>query len=157
MRRDLISMLQELAGNRILVCSFLSWFSAQLIKYIIDGLSHRGWRVRSLFSSGGMPSSHTSAVMALAMGIGFSEGFGTSVFALSAVFSLIVMYDAAGVRLETGKQGIAINSILDWLASEQPGSAVEESNMKERVGHSPSEVLAGAVLGILWIIIFFIL
>lgn len=157
MRRDLISMLQEFAGNRILVCAFLAWFSAQLIKYVIDGLRHRGWRVKSLFSSGGMPSSHTSSVMALSMGIGFSEGFGTAVFALSAVFALIVMYDAAGVRQETGKQGIAINSILDWLASEQPGSDVEDANMKERVGHSPSEVLAGAVLGLLWSVIFFVL
>ena len=151
-----MTMLQEFSGNRIKVCSFLSWFSAQLIKYVIDGLRHRGWRVKSLFSSGGMPSSHTSAVMALAMSIGFAEGFGTSTFALSGVFALIVMYDAAGVRQETGKQGIAINSILDWLASEQPGS-VEDANMKERVGHSPSEVLAGAVLGILWSVVFFVL
>ena len=157
MHRDLITMLQEFAGNRIMVCAFLSWFSAQLIKYVIDGIQHRGWRVKSLFSSGGMPSSHTSAVMALSMGIGFSQGFGTSVFALSGVFALITMYDAAGVRQETGKQGIAINSILDWLASEQPGSSVEESNMKERVGHSPSEVLAGAVLGVIWSLIFFVL
>lgn len=157
MKRDFIGMLQEFAGNRVLVCAFISWFSAQLIKYIIDGIRHRGWRIRSLFSSGGMPSSHTSAVIALSLGIGFYEGFGSTAFAVSGVFSLIVMYDAAGVRQETGKQGVAINSILDWLASEQPGSPVEESNMKERVGHSPSEVLAGALLGLIWSIIFFLL
>lgn len=150
-------MLQDFAGNRVMVCSFISWFSAQLIKYIIDGIRHRGWRIRLLFSSGGMPSSHTSAVIALSMGIGFFEGFGTTAFAVSGVFSLIVMYDAAGVRQETGKQGIVLNSILDWLANEQPNSTVEDADMKERVGHSPSEVLAGAALGLLWSIIFFVL
>ena len=157
MQRDFIGMLQEFAGNRIMVCSFLAWFSAQLIKYIIDGIRHRGWRIKSLFSSGGMPSSHTSAVFALSMSIGFHDGFGSTAFALSGVFALIVMYDAAGVRRETGKQGVALNSILDWLASEQPDSNVEDADMKERVGHSPSEVLAGAVLGLLWSVVFFLL
>ena len=150
-------MLQEFAGNRVLVCSFVSWFSAQMIKYLIDGFRHRGWRVKMLFSSGGMPSSHTSAVVALAMGLGFYEGFNSSAFAVSGVFSLIVMYDATGVRRETGRQGTVLNTIIDWLVSEQPESKVEDVAMKERVGHQPSEVLAGFALGLIWSVIFFVL
>ena len=150
-------MLQEFAANRVLVCSFVSWFSAQLIKYLIDGFRHRGWRVKMLFSSGGMPSSHTSAVIALTMGLGFYEGFNSSAFAVSGVFSLIVMYDATGVRRETGRQGTVLNTIIDWLVSEQPESKVEDVAMKERVGHQPSEVLAGFALGLIWSVVFFVL
>ena len=87
MKRDFIGMLQEFAGNRVLVCAFISWFSAQLIKYIIDGIRHRGWRIKSLFSSGGMPSSHSASAVALATAVGLHEGFSSGLFAACAPIS----------------------------------------------------------------------
>ncbi len=157
MKRDILDILRELSENRVLLCAVTSWFTAQFLKYLIDGFRHRGWRIRLFFSSGGMPSSHTSSMAALCMGTGFSEGFGSALFAFSFVMAMIVMYDAAGVRQETGKQGIAINSLIDWLSTWNEDPPLEDANMKERVGHHPREVFAGALLGFLWSLIFFAL
>jgi len=157
MQRSISDIFQELLGNRILFCCFFSWLSAQVIKYVIDGLRHRGWKLSSLFSSGGMPSSHTSSVVSLTLSVGFTEGFGSAVFTACFVFALIVMYDAAGVRFETGRQGSLLNSLLDELKNWIENPLMENTEMKERVGHSPLEILAGAVLGALFSILFFVL
>lgn len=157
MHRSLPDILQELSQNRLLLCCFLAWATAQVIKYLIDGLRHKGWKLRSLFSSGGMPSSHTSTTVALTMGVGFLEGFGSVAFTACFVFTLIVMYDAAGVRFETGRQGSVLNSILDWLKTWLEKPLMEDTEMKERVGHSPLEILAGAILGFLYSLVFFAL
>ena len=80
-----------------------------------------------------------------------------ALFALSFVMAMIVMYDAAGVRQETGKQGSAINSLIDWLSTWNEDPPLEDANMKERVGHHPREVFAGALLGFMWSLVFFAL
>ncbi len=150
-------MLHDFLGNRVAICAILSWFSAEVAKYIIDGFRRHRWHPKYFFSSGGMPSSHTAAIAAVTMGVGFHDGFGTSLFAVSGVMALIVMYDAAGVRRETGRQGSVINSLLDWLATWNANSPLEDVDMKERVGHSPIEVMAGFVWGLMWSIGFFLL
>ena len=134
--------------NRTLLCCMAAWVSAQLVKYLIDGLRHRGWSpVHLLFGSGGMPSSHTAFVTALATRAGMTEGFDSLSFAICFVLSFVVMTDAIGVRRETGRQGSAINILMDWFMLENhPGQ--ENEDLKERIGHTPLEVLVGVMWGI---------
>ena len=96
--------------------------------------------------SGGMPSSHSAMTCAMLMMVGFTEGFSSSVFALAFCFSGVVMYDAAGVRRSTGKNAAVLNRLIDRLATD---GTFDEEHLKELVGHTPIQVLAGALLGIL--------
>ncbi|MBQ9251657.1 MAG: divergent PAP2 family protein [Clostridia bacterium] len=134
--------------NQAMICCLVAWFSAQLAKYIIDGLRHRGWSPRHLlFGSGGMPSSHTAFVSALATVAGLTDGFDSLTFAICFVLAFVVMTDAIGVRRETGRQGSAINLLMDWFTLEHDDTE-ESTELKERMGHSPLEVLVGALWGI---------
>ena len=134
--------------NRTLLCCLTAWISAQLMKYVIDGLRHRGWSpAHLLFGSGGMPSSHTAFVTALATMAGMTEGFDSLAFAICFVLLFIVMTDAIGVRRETGRQGSAINLLMDWFTMEHD-DAEDSADLKERMGHSPLEVLIGVLWGI---------
>ena len=156
MKRSLGLMLQELINNKVLVCSFVAWLTAEILKFIVDGRKRGEWKLRNMFSSGGFPSSHTAAVFSLSLATGMNEGFQTALFAVSGVFAMVVMYDATGVRQETGKQGMVLNSLISWLKNEQPDAMVSgEAGMKERVGHSWGEVFAGALWGLFWVVIFF--
>ena len=140
--------MQGVLANRTLICCLTAWFSAQIVKYLIDGLRHRGWGLRHLvLGSGGMPSSHTAFVAALATMAGKTEGFDSLSFAICFVFCFVVMTDAIGVRRETGRQGSAINLLMDWLTLEHDDTE-ESAELKERVGHSPLEVLIGMLWGI---------
>ena len=122
--------------------------SALYSKYVIDGIRHRGWSLRGmLFGSGGMPSSHTAFVAALTTMAGLKEGFDSLPFAICFVMMFIVMTDAIGVRRETGRQGSAINILMDWFMQETDPET-ENQDLKERMGHSPLEVLVGFLWGI---------
>lgn len=99
-----------------------------------------------------MPSSHTAIVVSLALLIGATEGFATPLFALSVALMAIVMYDAAGVRRETGKQGAMINEILEKVLID--GKPISDDEFKELVGHTPFEVAGGAIVGILVAVVF---
>ena len=139
--------MQSVLANRALICCLTAWFSAQLVKYVIDGLRHRGWSPRYLlFGSGGMPSSHTAFVTALAAMAGMQEGFDSLSFAICFVLAFIVMTDAIGVRRETGRQGSAINMLMDWFS--ESTDAENSEDLKERMGHNPLEVLIGALWGV---------
>lgn len=140
--------MDNLLENRTLLCCLVAWFSAQLAKYLIDGIRHNGWDMRRLlFGSGGMPSSHTAFVVALTTMAGFIDGFGSLSFAICFVLSFVVMTDAIGVRRETGRQGSYINLLMDWFTLEHD-DAEESKDLKERMGHSPLEVLVGVLWGI---------
>ncbi|KAK8959322.1 hypothetical protein KSP40_PGU016975 [Platanthera guangdongensis] len=105
------------------------------------------WDSRRLLGSGGMPSSHSATVVALATAIGLHEGTGGSSFALATVLASIVMYDASGIRLHAGRQAEVLNQIVCELPSEHPLSSVRP--LRELLGHTPLQVIAGAVLGCL--------
>ena len=135
-------------SNMALICAVTAWFIAQLIKCIL----YRDFSVKRFLASGGMPSSHTSSVVALTTLIGSRNGFDSPIFAVAAVFSVIVMYDAAGVRRETGRQGKAINEILQNVLV--GGEPITDDIMKELVGHRPIEVAMGALLGLVVAVIF---
>ena len=134
--------------NRTLLACLVAWFTAQIAKYVIDGIRKQGWGLRRIFvGSGGMPSSHTAFVACLATMAGLIEGFDSLSFAICFVLSFVVMTDAIGVRRETGRQGSAINLLMDWFVAENEGEE-EGKDLKERVGHNPLEVLVGAIWGI---------
>lgn len=132
--------------NHVLFAALIGWFLAQALKIPIYYLVEGKWDWRRFHGSGGMPSSHTSMVVAASIMLGALNGFDSAVFAASVVFSSVVMYDATGVRRETGRQAQIINQILqDVLINGRPISDVE---LKELVGHKPTEVAVGALLGI---------
>ncbi len=157
MENGLAGIWQQLSQNQVAICAFLAWITAEIMKYIIDGFRRKRWHIRYFFSSGGMPSSHSAAAIAVTMGVGFHDGFNTSLFVVSGVFAMIVMYDAAGVRRETGRQGSVLNELMDWLATWNSNSPLEDVDMKERVGHSPLEVMAGFLWGLIWALGFFVI
>lgn len=145
-------ILNQLRNNEVFWISFLSWFVAQLIKVLIDLKKYKNFNKALLTSSGGMPSSHSSFVTAMSISIGLRQGFDSTIFALAATFSLVVMYDAAGVRRAAGKQAAVLNIIVKKM--EKYGIELDE-NLKELLGHSPIEVACGAILGISIALIFY--
>lgn len=135
--------------NIPLIAGAMGWFVAEIIKMIIKlartkDLKNLSWR--DLFSSGGMPSSHTGAVCGLASAMCLTEGAASPAFAVAVVLAAIVMYDASGVRRETGEQGKTLNMIIRDLFSSDPRYA--DSAFKELVGHTKMQVLMGAIVGI---------
>ncbi|XP_078166203.1 uncharacterized protein LOC144560844 [Carex rostrata] len=135
----------SLFHNYPLISALVSFAIAQTIKFLTTWYKENRWDPKLLVGSGGMPSSHSSTVTALATAIGFYEGFDSSLFATAAVLACVVMYDAFGVRLHAGKQAEVLNQIVYELPTEHP--LAETRPLKELLGHTPSQVLAGAVLG----------
>ncbi|GHU55823.1 acid phosphatase [Clostridia bacterium] len=140
-----MTFVQEISKNAPLWTAVLSFFSAQCIKIIIEFFRVKKFDVKLIIGSGGMPSSHASFVTALSTAAGLQEGFDSPVFAVAAVITLVVMYDAAGVRRAAGKQAAVINQMVENI--ENTGIVLDKK-LKELLGHSPVEVCAGAILGI---------
>lgn len=140
--------MEQLLSNYPLMSAVLAWFVAQVIKTAIDAYFNKGINWERMTGSGGMPSSHSSTVVSLAIATGISYGVDSTLFAIALIFAIVVMYDATGVRRETGKQAVILNRLLldnpfSWTGKEF------EKKLKEYVGHSPFQVLMGAILGIL--------
>ncbi|MBR2499993.1 MAG: divergent PAP2 family protein [Clostridia bacterium] len=125
----------------------IGWFVAQLLKVIFTLIQNKRLDLTRFIGSGGMPSSHTSFVIALTTSIGYQDGVTSSLFAISAVLSFVVMYDASGVRRATGTQAKVINKLVDTY-EESENIEIFDGQLKELIGHSPLEVLAGAILGL---------
>lgn len=136
--------IEQMLSNKLIAVSILSWAIAQTIKIIIDCWENKTLNVFLLVSSGGMPSSHSAFVVSLAASVGFGYGFDSVLFAICFVMSMIVMYDAAGVRRAAGKQAKVLNILVG--NAEKHGLKIDEK-LKELLGHSPLEVFAGAILG----------
>ena len=143
-----MTMWNEFLGNQILISAVLGWTVAQLLKTVIDMVINKSFNPERIFGSGGMPSSHSATVCALTTASGMKYGVGSFEFAISFVLSMIVMYDAMGVRRETGKQAKLLNLIMeqDWF---NLNNQEIQKRLKEFVGHTPLQVAAGAALGII--------
>ncbi|HIU58171.1 MAG TPA: divergent PAP2 family protein [Candidatus Ornithomonoglobus merdipullorum] len=146
-----MNYLMDLCKNSILQTALISWFAAQLIKVIIVLIIERRVDFTRITGSGGMPSSHSSFTVSLAAAIGFTDGFDSVAFALAAAFSLVVMYDASGVRRSAGQQAAILNRIVEKLGKEELSATGKK--LKELLGHTPMEVVAGALLGLIIAII----
>lgn len=136
-----------LTTNPVIDCALLAWFLAQFIKVVLDLILLRKFDLKRFVSSGGMPSSHSSMVVACTTAIGKLYGVGDSVFALSVVFSAVVMYDACNVRRSAGDTAKLVNQLLAHIEKLTAEDFAED--LKEVMGHTPLQVLAGAVLGLL--------
>ncbi len=138
-------MIPEIAPfpeSRAFLAVFLSWFLSQLAKVIRGIVTHKKFNVRWVFDTGGMPSSHSASVASLSTSAGLYFGFQSMLFLIVLIFTIITMFDAAGVRRSVGKQAVILNKMIDE-------GGVEEKRLKELLGHTPFEVFAGAFLGAL--------
>ncbi|WP_042142990.1 divergent PAP2 family protein [Paucisalibacillus sp. EB02] len=146
-----------LFSNFPITAALLAIIFAQVVKIPIHFIATREFIPGLAFSTGGMPSSHSAAVTALSTAIGIIEGFGSTLFAVAAVFSIITMYDASGVRRQAGKHATVLNQLVEdfqlfieeaknW---EKKGAYEKRENLKELLGHKPIEVFFGAITGIL--------
>jgi uncharacterized protein len=130
--------------NKIFMTTIAAWAIAQTIKVSIGVVQERRFDFRWFVGTGGMPSSHVAGASCLATVIGFSYGFGSVYFALAAAFALVVMFDAQGVRRASGKQAHILNKITEdiyWRGR------IDEGRLRELIGHTPVEVIAGFILG----------
>ncbi len=134
--------------NIIFLSSILGWLVAQILKTIIHTALSRKFVAERMVGSGGMPSSHSSTVCALATAAYIQYGSASFEFAIAAVFAIVVMYDAIGVRRETGIQAKVLNEMIDLFSNMGKGVSIEDK-LKEFIGHTPLQVFAGAILGIL--------
>lgn len=150
--------LREFFTNHVLFAPIAAWMISQLIKAIINLFIYRKFSFERLFGDGGMPSAHSATVMCLCIMVGWTIGFGSPVFALSFIFATVVMHDALGVRRETGKQAASIKQIADSVNKifRSKDNEIKTENLKVLVGHTPLQVVFGAITGAL-VAIFYIL
>jgi hypothetical protein len=138
-------VIKEIFLNQYFLVAFVAWFIAQAAKVVITLIRDRELNLYRLVGSGGMPSSHSSFVMGLTTALGLDLGWDSPMFAMSLVLSLVVMYDASGVRQAVGKQAIILNTMLADIYKHRH---IGQEKLKELIGHTSYEVFAGAVLGI---------
>ena len=139
---------QELLSNGFLLVALSSWFWAQLIKTILHAIVTKRVDFTRLVGDGGMPSGHSATVSSLATAAALVYGLGSFEFAIALVFAIVVCKDAMGVRLETGKQAAIINDIVEAFNELTSEEKLPDAKLKEFVGHTPLQVIAGILLGI---------
>ena len=156
-----MAFIYNLLHNPIFMAPALSWLTAQALKTLLYALLNRDFKAERLFGGGGMPSSHSATVCALATVCGCVYGPDGFAFPMSFFFAFIVMYDAIGVRRETGRQAVVINNMVSFLRKDEAkegGNGEDlkpfnelnpEEQLKELIGHSPLQVAVGAVIGII--------
>ena len=135
-----------LTTNPVIDCALLAWFLAQLIKVILEAVMTRRLNARLFVSSGGMPSSHSALAVACTAAIGKLYGMNGPYFALAVILSAVVMYDACNVRRSAGDTARLVNKLLEHM--EQLTAEDLADNLKEVMGHTPLQVLMGALLGL---------
>ncbi len=136
--------MQDLLSNPTLIIGLISWGLAQFLKVPIEYIRYRRRNWALWFSSGGMPSSHSALVVSVMLSIGLFYGFDQPLFALSVAVAMIVVYDASGVRREAGRHAEKINVLINEFFNGQP---ISDKQLKEVIGHTPAQVLAGIALG----------
>lgn len=141
----------RLSQNKIFITVVVAWFIAQCAKVFLGIITEKRFNFKWFVDTGGMPSSHAATVAALATAIGLKYGVSSSIFAMTLVFAWIILMDAQGFRRSAGKQAEILNLILDDIYWKKK---IKEDRLKELLGHTPVEVLVGALIGILVAIIF---
>ncbi len=147
-----MEILRGIVTNKPLVCAAACWLVAQIIKVILELVVDKAFDKRRIWEPGGMPSSHTAFVTGLAVMMGMQYGYGSAYFALAAAYAIIVMYDACGVRRAVGNQAKALNTVI--AAINEMNAEKAQAAVHEILGHTPLQVLMGAILGIIMAVIF---
>ena len=143
-----MSFFEGLVTNVPLICAAVSWLLAQIIKTILHLIVTRKFDAERLIGTGGMPSSHSATVSSLATAIAVNYGSDSVYFAIALILAIVVMYDALGVRRETGKQAVVINEMIEMFNDMGKPMSAEEK-LKIFVGHTPMQVIMGSLLGVL--------
>ena len=140
-----------LSMNEILTVSLLGWFTAQVLKTAINFVLLGKLQLERMVGDGGMPSAHSATVCAMVISTARSEGVHSAIFAVACVIAIITMHDAMGVRHETGEQAKVLNQMLqEWIEiSEKNSPFLQNMHLKEMVGHTPLQVLAGVAVGVI--------
>nr|XP_043626457.1 uncharacterized membrane protein YuiD [Erigeron canadensis] len=141
--------------NYALISAFVAFAVAQSIKVFTTWYREHRWDLKQLVGSGGMPSSHSATVTALAVAVGLQDGIGSSNFATALILACIVMYDATGVRLHAGRQAEVLNQIVYELPAEHP--LAESIPLRELLGHTPPQVIMGGLLGMMTALIIYVI
>jgi hypothetical protein len=131
--------------NYVLIAALIAWGIAQTIKLPLEYLQTHRWTWALLVQAGGMPSSHSALVVGITHGIGLTVGFNSPLFALAFAMSMVVIYDATGIRRQAGKHAELINAMINDLAA---GNPLKEEQLREVLGHTPLEALGGILLGL---------
>jgi acid phosphatase family membrane protein YuiD len=129
-----------------LIAALIAWGIAQVIKVPIEYLETHRWNWSLFLQAGGMPSSHSALIVGITHGIGLSMGFDSPLFALSFAMCMVIIYDATGIRRQAGKHAELINAMINDLTSGHP---LKEEQLREVLGHTPLQVLAGIALGLI--------
>lgn len=138
--------------NKVFIITMIAWIFAQSIKVVLGVIRERRFNFRWFIGTGGMPSSHAAGATALATTCGLYLGFDSVTFALATVFALVTMFDAQGVRRQTGQQAEILNVILEdiyWKGK------IESDRLKELIGHTPTQVFIGSIIGLLTALILY--
>ena len=152
--------LKGILSNHVLFAPLIAWILSQIIKAVINLFIYRKFSLERLLGDGGMPSAHSATVMCLCIMIGWTAGFGSPIFALSFIFAVVVMRDALGVRREAGKQAASIKELASAVNKifHSKDTEIKTENLKVLVGHTPLQVIFGAITGaiiaVLYILIF---
>jgi acid phosphatase family membrane protein YuiD len=136
----------NLFSNSVLIAGGIAWVIAQIVKVPLEYFQTKKWNWALLLRAGGMPSSHSALVTAVAHSIGLYQGFNTPMFALAITVAIVVVYDATGIRRQAGKHAELINAMINDLASGHP---LKEEQLREVLGHTPLEAIAGVILGLI--------
>jgi acid phosphatase family membrane protein YuiD len=140
-------MMGQIFSNQILITAFIAWLLSGLMKVPIEYWETRQWNWALWFSSGGMPSQHSALVTSTMLGVGLYTGFNTPAFAIAFTLMIVVLYDAAGIRRQAGLQAAKINQLINEFFAGQP---ISEDQLKEVLGHTPREVMAGSGFGLVF-------
>ena len=153
---EFLSQLQALVTNEILIVPAFAWLVAQLLKTLINGVVHKEWSPERLWGDGGMPSGHSATVTSLSLMCGFLKGFGSVYFAITLLLAIIVMHDALGVRRETGKQAVSIIKMVAIINEYvvEKDEEIKTDKLKVLVGHTPLQVVCGALVGTIVVLIY---
>lgn len=149
-----MKLIEELLFNFPLITAGIAFLVSQVSKVVYYYFREKKLDIMHFFEAAGMPSTHSAMSCALSLAVGFSQGFNSPLFAIALIFTIVVMYDAMGVRLATGQQANVLNKIIEDIYSEKVS---EKEKLKELIGHTPLEVFAGGVLGILIAIIMYLI
>ena len=137
---------EDIFNNYMLMSGVVAWMIAQILKVVIFAIQNHRLELLRIFGDGGMPSGHSATVSALAASSVMSDGFGSASFAITSLFAIIVMHDAMVVRFESGRQAHVINELVEYLRTE--ARHLDAKRLKELLGHTPLQVVLGALLGI---------
>ena len=151
-----MEFLLQIITNKILIVGVVSWFFAQVFKCISNLILTKKFSIERLFGDGGMPSGHSATVMSVAVATGLYEGFNTAIFAVAAILAIVVMHDAMNVRYQAGKQAELLNVMADMFEKITGADLPNEEKLKELLGHTPLQVGAGCLLGVVVAVIMYL-